>query len=359
MTIINFELAETTRQYQIHINEFDLLDKTLSKYSQIALITHRALWDIYQDKFHKYIDKYQFHIIFIDSGEINKSWNNTEYILQELIQLNLDRHSCLIGFGGGVVGDITGFCASIFQRGIHCIQMPTSLLAMVDSSVGGKTAVNLANTGKNLIGTFHQPNTVSISIDFLKSLPDVEYYNGLAEVIKYALLINDQGAFFRWLTDNHAQIIERNPEALYYLIHTSVQCKKNIVLLDEKEQSGMRALLNLGHTFGHALEALSKYALPHGQAVAIGIKLATQLSYKLQYINSTVYQDILNILTLYNMNYMANTYDIGDIYNQMKFDKKNKNNQINLILPSGNLSNCQLYKNIKQDDIMEILKTLS
>ncbi len=210
-------------------------------------------------------------------GEQTKSWAVLEQLTDWLLDEGVERSDTLIALGGGVIGDLTGFAASILKRGCHFIQIPTSLLAQVDSSVGGKTAIN-SRAGKNLIGRFNQPKFVLIDPLVLDTLPDRELRAGYAEVVKYGLINN--APFFDWCEKNSAELLNRDPEALTYAITESVRAKATIVVEDERELSGRRALLNLGHTFGHALEAETGYssALVHGEAVAAGMALAFHYS---------------------------------------------------------------------------------
>jgi 3-dehydroquinate synthase len=214
--------------------------------------------------------------VVIAPGEQAKSFEGLAALTDRLLGLELDRGDVVTAFGGGVVGDLAGFAAAIYKRGVDFIQIPTTLLAQVDSSVGGKTAVDTAR-GKNLVGAFHQPRLVLADLDVLASLPDREMRAGYAEVIKYGIL-GDFG-FFEWLEANGAAVLARQPEALAHAVARSVEMKAEIVAEDETEQ-GRRALLNLGHTFGHALEAETGYgeALLHGEAVAAGQAIALRFS---------------------------------------------------------------------------------
>ncbi len=215
-------------------------------------------------------------ILYLKSGEKTKSFEQVEKTLDWLLQGGIARDSLVFAIGGGVIGDVTGFCASIVMRGVKYIQVPTTLLAQVDSSVGGKTGINTRH-GKNLIGSFYQPAAVIADIETLRSLPRRELLAGYAEIVKYGL-INDAG-FFNWLEQNGKNVCDLEDSAVSHAIETSVRAKALTVQADEKEQ-GARALLNLGHTFGHALEAAAKYdgRLLHGEAVAIGIVMAFDLS---------------------------------------------------------------------------------
>lgn len=219
----------------------------------------------------------QIPIITLPAGEPTKSWNCLADLLDQLLDLGIERGDTLIAVGGGVIGDLVGFAASILKRGCRFVQVPTTLLAQVDSSVGGKTAINVA-AGKNLIGSFYQPELVLIDPKVLSTLGPREMRAGFAEVIKYGLI--DDPAFFSWCCDNGAALLSGNIDALTYAISHSVAAKARIVSADERETQDVRALLNLGHTFGHALEAETGFSerLLHGEAVAAGMALAFQFS---------------------------------------------------------------------------------
>ncbi len=214
-------------------------------------------------------------VYVVPSGEEHKTWERAGDILAWLLKQRLDRKSCLVAFGGGVVGDMTGFVASAYQRGIDFVQVPTTLLAMVDSSVGGKTAVNHP-LGKNMIGAFHQPRLVLADMEILQTLPEREYRSGLAEVVKYGVILEEP--FFAWLEKNSGALLRRDPWAVAHAVRASCRIKAWVVAQDEREE-GLRALLNYGHTFGHALESITNYKmLLHGEAIALGMRAAGRLA---------------------------------------------------------------------------------
>ena len=215
--------------------------------------------------------------VIVPAGEASKNWRALETVVEALLGLGVERGDAVIALGGGVVGDLTGFAAAILRRGCRFVQVPTTLLAQVDSSVGGKTAINAA-AGKNLIGAFHQPAAVIIDPDLLATLPARELRAGYAEIVKTALL--GDAVFFAWLEENGAAVLAGDPAARVHAIATSVAAKAAIVAADERETGDVRALLNLGHTFGHALEAQAGFGdrLLHGEAVAIGCALAFDFS---------------------------------------------------------------------------------
>jgi 3-dehydroquinate synthase len=217
--------------------------------------------------------------IALSPGEATKSFSHLTKLCDDLLDQKLDRGDVVVALGGGVIGDLAGFAASIVKRGVRLVQIPTTLLSQVDSSIGGKTGINTSH-GKNLVGTFHQPSLVLIDTDVLGTLDPRELRSGYAEVVKYGLL--GDAAFFAWLEANGARIFAGDTEARTYAIEKSCQAKAEIVVEDERE-TGRRALLNLGHTFGHALEAWAGYSarLLHGEAVAIGMVLAFEISEEL------------------------------------------------------------------------------
>ena len=206
-------------------------------------------------------------------GEASKSFPVLETLCERLLELGVERGDCVVAFGGGVVGDLAGFAASILRRGVRVVQMPTTLLAQVDSAIGGKTGID-TRQGKNLIGTFHQPSLVLADISVLETLSPREFRAGYAEVVKYGLI--GDAPFFAWLEQNRGEIFSAAGDARRQAVETSARAKAAIVAEDEREESGKRALLNLGHTFGHALEAYAGYSdrLLHGEAIAIGMRLA-------------------------------------------------------------------------------------
>jgi 3-dehydroquinate synthase len=213
--------------------------------------------------------------VLVPVGEASKSWRRLEELTERLLSLGVERGDAIVAFGGGMVGDLAGFAAAILKRGCRYVQVPTSLLAQVDSSVGGKTAINAAG-GKNLIGAFHQPAAVLIDPTTLDTLPPRELRAGYAEVVKYGLIADP--AFFAWCEGNGEALLAGAAEARLHAIGTSVGMKAAIVGEDERETKGRRALLNLGHTFGHAIEAESGYEMLHGEAVALGMTLAFRFS---------------------------------------------------------------------------------
>jgi 3-dehydroquinate synthase len=258
----------------------ELLQPILARPKTIT-VTDKNVADLYLDQFVRSLMAHDIEnqSIILPAGERTKSFKQLEKLLEELLDLGVERGDIIIALGGGVIGDMAGFAASILRRGIAFAQIPTTLLAQVDASVGGKTGINTAQ-GKNLVGTFYQPKIVLSDLDTLKTLSRREFLSGYAEVLKYALLGDLE--FFEWLEVNAQSLLAGEEGSLFYAVKKACAAKAIIVEADERE-SGQRALLNLGHTFGHALEAATGYgeALTHGEAVAIGQCLAFSLSHDL------------------------------------------------------------------------------
>ena len=266
------------RSYPIHIGaglleRADLYRPYLG--GSAAIVTNEVVAPLYLAKARKALEGARVTEIVVPDGEQAKSWQVLESVFDALLAARCGRDTLLVALGGGVVGDVAGFAAAVYQRGIALLQVPTTLLAQVDSSVGGKTAINHAR-GKNMIGAFHQPLAVISDIATLDTLPDRELRAGLAEVIKHALALDL--AFVEWLEANLGKVLSRDRPALSYVVRRCCELKAAIVAADERE-SGVRALLNFGHTFGHAIEAGMGYgAWLHGEAIAAGMAMAAELS---------------------------------------------------------------------------------
>ena len=265
----------------------------------------------------------------LPDGEAFKNWQTLQTIFDALLRARHERSTTLLALGGGVVGDMTGFAAAIYQRGVDFVQLPTTLLAQVDSSVGGKTGINHP-LGKNMIGAFHQPRLVLADTDTLSSLPPRELAAGMAEIIKIALVRD--AALFAWLEQNAAALLEREPQALGYAIEQACRNKAEVVAADERE-SGERALLNLGHTFGHAIESGTNYSTwLHGEAVAAGTWLATDLSRRLGWLESTDLERVEGLLRRFRLPLRAPEFGLERYRELMQVDKKVRDGKIRFIL---------------------------
>lgn len=295
MLEVDVELGE--RSYPIFIGDGLLSDAGLvSPYlapGRVVIVSNDLVAPLYLDRVKQLFSDRQVEEIILPDGEVHKNLAAISHIYDVLLRGKFDRNTTLIALGGGVVGDITGFAAATYLRGINFIQIPTTLLAQVDSSVGGKTGVN-HELGKNMIGAFYQPRCVIADTSLLETLPEREVKAGLAEVLKYGLVYD--GAFFSWLAENSDALCKSDPEMLSRAIKTCCEIKADIVAQDEKE-SGIRALLNLGHTFGHAIETASGYGVwLHGETVAMGIVMAADLSRRLGWIDQDSAEHIRAVL---------------------------------------------------------------
>ncbi|RJQ40488.1 MAG: 3-dehydroquinate synthase [Nitrospiraceae bacterium] len=307
--------------------------KSLSSCRKIAVISNPAVNRFYGKKVLNSIKSSGFDAIpvIIPDGEKYKDISIVQKIYGELLKHRLDRKSALIALGGGVIGDITGFAASTYMRGIDYIQIPTTLLAQVDSSVGGKTGVN-HKLGKNMIGTFYQPKLVWIDIDTLRTLPKRELLAGLAEVIKYGVIWDAK--LFAFLENNRDKIISLDRKALTYLIKRSCEIKAAVVSKDERE-SGLRAILNYGHTIGHAIETATGYRkYLHGEALAIGMRIEARLAERLGFITGRTAQRIKALIDEYCLpSEMPAKINLKSMMSSMQLDKKSVAGELKFILP--------------------------
>ena len=318
----------------------------------IAIITNEVVAPLYLNEISDLFSNRNVIEYILPDGEQEKKLKTVHKIIDRLMEAGFGRDSTLIALGGGVVGDITGFTASIFMRGINFIQIPTTLLAQVDASVGGKTAVN-HKSGKNLIGSFYQPQCVICDSIFLATLEATEISAGLAEIIKYGLIFDSE--FFQWLQKNMQQILSNDRAAVDYVIQRSCAIKAKIVAQDEKEQS-VRALLNFGHTFGHAIEKLTGYGnWTHGDAVAVGMVLAARLSENMSLITPEDVQNIEEILTAANLPISLPNIDPAELLAAMQSDKKVKDRNIQLVLLK-NIGEAFLTADYSQEDLVNILR---
>jgi 3-dehydroquinate synthase len=337
MSIISVGKGET--KYNIHIsgNNFPkaILNKHLKNKNKILIITDDGIPKNHIKKLKNTINNKNVYIFSLKSGEKSKSFSSYQKILNKLFELKFDRSDIVIAFGGGVVGDITGFSAATYMRGIKYIQIPTTLLAQVDSSVGGKTAINVAQ-GKNLVGAFYNPSLVIVSTYFLNTLSDEEFKSGLGEVVKYALIGNKK---LRSIIErNSQQIISREESVLKSIIEESIKTKSKIVTKDEKE-NGIRAILNFGHTFGHAIEAYKNYkGITHGAAITLGMVIASRISFYEGYIKNYQLDNVINLISSIGLRTDYSKYNYIQLKKYIKSDKKIKNGKLNLVLIDKNFN---------------------
>lgn len=292
------------------------------------------------------------HLIAFPAGEKSKNRKTKERIEDKMLELGLNRDTCIIALGGGVVGDLAGFVAATYMRGIPYIQVPTTLLAMVDSSIGGKAAVNTRHA-KNIIGAFHQPKKVVIDLNFLKTLPKKELISGLAEVIKHAMIKDRE--FLNFLERNIDKILKYNLDILKVAIKKSCEIKASIIMQDEKEK-GLRRLLNYGHTIGHAIESALNFKITHGEAIAVGMNYAAKLSAKLGFLHegSVIRQN--NLLEFIGLPHKISHHRLKPkkILEFIQYDKKIIDGKINFVLLNS-IGDAFVSDKISLEDIKKIL----
>lgn len=284
----------------------------------------------------------------IPSGETSKSIAQADRLWNAMLAERTDRGSIVVAVGGGVVGDLAGFMAATFARGLPLVQIPTTLLSQVDSSVGGKTGINLPGA-KNIVGAFWQPSAVLIDSATLDSLPRREFISGLAEVAKYGVILLPQ--LFEYLESQHASILDKAPDAIEHIVAESCRAKAQVVEQDERETSGLRAILNYGHTFAHAIESVSGYgALLHGEAVAIGMHMAALLAQRLERVDQEFVRRQKSLLQCLELPTSFANADPLELWQVMQHDKKVEHGKLRFILPSQ-IGHVDLVGNVGQDDV--------
>lgn len=331
MKTLNIDLGD--RSYPIHIGSGllgqDLIERHL-RGPQVMVVTNEVVAPLYLDQVMEGLGAEQKSSLILPDGEQHKNLATVEQIFDALLRHRFGRTATLVALGGGVVGDIVGFAAACYQRGIPFIQIPTTLLAQVDSSVGGKTGVNHP-LGKNMIGAFYQPQAVIADIDVLNSLPERELKAGIAEVIKYGLIRDE--SFFRWLEEHIESLLDRRSDELVSAIETSCRNKAEVVARDERE-SGLRAILNFGHTFAHAIETGMGYGCYlHGEAVAIGMCQAADLSRRLGLLNPAEAERVVALIERSGLPIIPpEALDTERFLALMAVDKKNVDGALRVIL---------------------------
>jgi 3-dehydroquinate synthase len=345
--------------YVIHIGNALLTDsKLLNQYcigEKLLIVSNTVVAPLYIEKLISTFENKVVHQLIIDDGEVNKSRLSFFTILDYLITNNFRRNDTLLALGGGVIGDLAGFAAASYQRGMSYLQLPTSLLAQVDSSVGGKTAINHPQ-GKNMIGAFYQPKAVIIDTSTLETLPDREFVSGFGEIIKYALL--GETEILTILEHNSEKLIARDPHLLEELIYLSCRKKAQVVAKDEKEQ-GERALLNLGHTFAHALETLTNYDYYlHGEAVALGILMALKLSVHKKTIEQSKFSRYEVLIKSLNLpTRVVPKLETSEFLKVMAKDKKNQSKAFRLVLV--NKQGCMIQEEADEQLLSSIIEAFS
>ena len=330
-----FRVALGERSYPIHIGaslmeRADLLVPHLPQ-KRVAVVSNTVVAPLYLERLKRSLEGAGVEVltVILPDGEAHKNWTTLNQVFDRLLSARCERRTTLIALGGGVVGDITGFAAATYQRGVPYMQVPTTLLSQVDSSIGGKTAINHP-LGKNMIGAFYQPRVVLSDVETLKTLPPRELRAGIAEVIKHGLI--KDAPFFDWLEANMERLVAGDPEALSYAVLKSCEIKSAVVAVDEREE-GERALLNYGHTFGHAIETGLGYGeWLHGEAVAAGMALAADLSARLGMLPRPDVERIVRLLDRAGLPSGINGMDAGRFRELMSVDKKARDGQLRFIL---------------------------
>ncbi len=343
---INFD-TKKSQDYTIFIDEL----KNINFDSKVAIITNPKIAGLHLKNILERVNAQELFVITIPDGEEYKNQESIDLILESLFNHKFDRSSKIIALGGGVIGDMSGYVASIYQRGIEFIQIPTTLLSQVDASVGGKTGIN-NHFGKNLIGAFYQPKAVYIETSFLETLPKREFGAGVAEIVKMAVTFDRE--FFEWLES--ADLYKKDD--LQYAIKRSVEIKADVVAKDEKEQ-GIRAVLNYGHTFAHVIENQTNYSrYLHGEAVAIGINMANHLALALNLLSEDELQRIESILKKYSLPTTYGYFDIHNFYDAFFLDKKSRKGSVKFILPHA-IGGFEIVKDIEKELVLNVLERFS
>ncbi len=358
-TTIRVDLAE--RGYDIVVTRNDLLgvgafarDRTQGKLAFVVTDENVAA---HAKQVAKGLEAAQFQceMVALPPGEAQKSLTVAGKLYDRLIDIPADRKTVVVAVGGGVIGDLAGFVAATFARGISLLMVPTTLLAMVDSSVGGKVAVNHPKA-KNMIGSFHQPLGVWIDSDTLESLPEREFKSGLAEVVKYGVI--QDAEFFGFLENNREKILKRDPEAIQYIVARCCRLKADVVENDEREETGLRAILNYGHTFAHAFETAAGYsAWLHGEAVAAGMMSAARLAEKRGLIDQELVQRQKALLQALGLPIAPESWPVEDLLATMRTDKKAVAGKMRFILPRK-LGEVALFDDIPENQVRSILQDL-
>ena len=340
MSQIKLNIETKIQKYPIYIgkrlsaNIFQITKSNSIKFNRCLLVVDTNVPKKFVKIIKKSLKNKMSYIHYFKANELNKNMNNVKKILEILLHKNFSRDDCLISIGGGITGDISGFAASLFKRGLKFINIPTTLLSQVDSSIGGKTGVN-TKYGKNLIGSFYQPNLVISDTEFLKTLPKREIICGYGEILKHSIIGNRK--FYNFLNKNKNKILKLDSPFLEKAIYESCKIKKAVVEKDEKEK-GLRKILNFGHSFAHAYEATLGFSkkLNHGEAVILGMKTALNFSLKAKLMNKRDYYSIIDHIDNSNLPSSVSKFfgpkNINKILTFMSKDKKNKSNNINLVL---------------------------
>jgi len=352
-------LAE--RSYDIQIGSGNLAalaaflrERTDSNHA--VIVTDTNVDTLYADRLGDQLvdDQWEVHVLVADAGEASKCSDVAADLWETMLDEGTDRQSIVLAIGGGVVGDLAGFVAATFARGLQFFQVPTTLLAQVDSSVGGKVGINLPGA-KNMVGAFWQPKGVLVDVDVLATLPDREYRAGLAEVVKYGVILDAD--FFAYLEQHTDAIDAKDPAALLHIIQRCCALKADVVENDERETTGLRAVLNYGHTYAHAFEAAGNYGeLLHGEAVSIGMMCAARLAKQMNRVDEDFVNRQLALLEALNLPTATPDYNGDDLLALMRHDKKVDDGQLRFVLPDR-MGHVELVKDMRVEDVLASLKS--
>ena len=338
-----------------NLSELPAFIRARSSSEHLVLITDNVVDQLYADALADRLTEHHFdvNLLAIEKGEQSKSVDVADDLWNEMLDQGADRQTIVLAVGGGVVGDLAGFVAAAFARGLDFIQAPTTLLAQVDSSVGGKVGVNLPGA-KNMVGAFWQPLGVLIDVDVLQTLPDNEYRAGLAEVVKYGVILDAD--FFSYLEQHVDPINQREPSTLMQVVERCCQLKANVVEADERETTGLRAVLNYGHTFAHAFESITGYgSLLHGEAVAAGMRCAARLAERLGRVDKAFVDRQEALLRALALSFDPPAASPDDLLQLMSRDKKSDAGQIRFILPDR-MGHVELVGNVPPADVAASLE---
>lgn len=357
VNITRVNLAERSYEIQIGSGNLDGLSQFLherSKSNHVVIITDTNVDGLYADQIGDQLaaDQWEVHVLVAEAGEASKCSEVATDLWETMLNEGTDRQSIVLAVGGGVVGDLAGFVAATFARGLQFFQLPTTLLAQVDSSVGGKVGINLPGA-KNMVGAFWQPEGVLIDVDVLSTLPDREYRAGLAEVVKYGVIL-DEG-FFSYLELNTDAINDKDVTVLRYIVERCCQLKADVVEADERETTGLRAVLNYGHTYAHAFEAAGNYgAMLHGEAVSIGMMCAARLAEIMERVDEEFVTRQLKLLEALQLPTATPNYNADELVALMRRDKKVDAGQLRFILPTK-MGHVELVKEVRVSDVLASL----
>jgi 3-dehydroquinate synthase len=357
-SIYEVKLVTKTKEYPIYVGRgiINYLPKLLDSFKnsgKCAVITNKIVGELYG----KFIEdllsvKYDVRLIVVPNGEECKDLRVVERVYEELITSGFDRYSTIVALGGGSVGDLSGFVAATYMRGINYVQVPTTLLAQVDAAVGGKAAINISK-GKNIVGVFYHPHFVLVDVNFLRTHELRDFKSGLAEVVKYGVVLSRE--FYEFVKVNWRKLLDVGSDELLYAVRKSCEFKASVVSLDEFDREGIRALLNYGHTVGHALEAYSNYELRHGEAVAIGMCYEAKISVAMGYTKESTATEVCS--TLESLGLPTKVWggvNVDEVLSLMRRDKKVFSGKIAMVL-LRDIGSGVLVRNVPEEVIKEVI----